>query len=469
MRHVYTLFLSICLCLSCQNSSESQSTPQVQTFKDGDRVAFFGDSITHQGRYHSYIWLFYMTRFPYMQLDMYNVGIGGDTADNLYYRIEGDALSLNPTVMLVNFGMNDTGYDVYGSDGTAAYIENQLNICASNYGKIVQTLLQHPEIRVIGLSSTPYDETAQIGNLPLIGKDSAIIKVNQMHKESAEKQGWEFIDLHTPLWEVTKSNQKLNPSYTLTLNDRIHPDNHGDMLMAYEFLKAQGLDNSKVADIHVDAAQRKILMADNCKIGKLRVNDSEISFSYLAKSLPYPLNPQPCGWRCVHSQSEIDDLAPFTEQMNQELLRVTGLVGRYELRIDGKTIAEFDAEQLGGGVNMAELHNTPQYQQARAIMVLNEWRWDIEHDFRELALMQYTFLRPYGLTNHNDNEALAKVREIGEGDIWLTRMGDYYENLTDVNIGTARADEMRFLRDRIYQINKPKKHFIQLIKLQHDD
>jgi hypothetical protein len=35
---------------------------QIKPFKAGDRVAFTGNSITDGGHYHSYVWLYYMTR-----------------------------------------------------------------------------------------------------------------------------------------------------------------------------------------------------------------------------------------------------------------------------------------------------------------------------------------------------------------------------------------------------------------------
>ena len=36
--------------------------------------------------------------------------------------------------------------------------------------------------------------------------------------------------------------------------DRIHPDNHGNMLMAYFFLKSQGLAGKPVAKVDIDAS-----------------------------------------------------------------------------------------------------------------------------------------------------------------------------------------------------------------------
>lgn len=38
------------------NGMQSQSIP---VFKEGERVAFVGNSITCGGHYHSYIWLYY--------------------------------------------------------------------------------------------------------------------------------------------------------------------------------------------------------------------------------------------------------------------------------------------------------------------------------------------------------------------------------------------------------------------------
>jgi hypothetical protein len=41
-------------------------------FKDGDRVAFIGNSITHGGLYHLYIQTYYQTRFPDRNIDFYD-------------------------------------------------------------------------------------------------------------------------------------------------------------------------------------------------------------------------------------------------------------------------------------------------------------------------------------------------------------------------------------------------------------
>ncbi len=81
---------------------------QVAPFKKGDRVVFVGNSITDGGHYHSYIWLYYMTRFPNQRIDVFNAGIGGDVAGQILSRFDGDVLTKKPTAIALTFGMNDT-------------------------------------------------------------------------------------------------------------------------------------------------------------------------------------------------------------------------------------------------------------------------------------------------------------------------------------------------------------------------
>ena len=70
----------------------------VPPFKQDDRVAFIGDSITHGGRYHADIYLYHATRFPDHLFVAYNCGIAGDTAREL---ISASKLTLLSTVQLL--------------------------------------------------------------------------------------------------------------------------------------------------------------------------------------------------------------------------------------------------------------------------------------------------------------------------------------------------------------------------------
>ena len=113
------------ICLTALVAVLGAQAQQVTPFKDGDRAVFLGNSITDGGHYHSYIWLYYMTRFPYMDVKVFNAGIGGDTAADMFDRLDGDVFDKKPTVLMVTFGMNDTGYFEFGWDNAAEATEKR--------------------------------------------------------------------------------------------------------------------------------------------------------------------------------------------------------------------------------------------------------------------------------------------------------------------------------------------------------
>ena len=120
-------------------------------FTDGDRAVFLGDSITDGGHYHSYIWLWYMTRFPYMNLSVFNAGIGGDTAADMFKRLDGDVFSKRPTVLMVTFGMNDTGYSEWLGEDAEEFGEGRYMECFENFRKIEERLKKLDGVRIVML------------------------------------------------------------------------------------------------------------------------------------------------------------------------------------------------------------------------------------------------------------------------------------------------------------------------------
>src|ERR1700742_2316640 len=103
MKKVFAIFLIILTVGTTTNA-------QIQPFKTGDRIAFVGNSITEQGYYESYIWLYYMLHFPGKRIVVLNRGIGGDRAKDIYARFDDDVAASDPNVICVTFGMNDSGY-----------------------------------------------------------------------------------------------------------------------------------------------------------------------------------------------------------------------------------------------------------------------------------------------------------------------------------------------------------------------
>lgn len=110
------LFFALYL-FGASNGISAQLVPQ---FQDGARVCFVGDSITHGGSYHSYVYLYYLTRFPDRNFQVWNKGISGDKASHVLQRFEEDIATAKPTVSTLMLGMNDIGRWLYGADKTDA-------------------------------------------------------------------------------------------------------------------------------------------------------------------------------------------------------------------------------------------------------------------------------------------------------------------------------------------------------------
>lgn len=436
-------------------------------FKKGDRIAFTGNSITDGGHYHSYIWLYYMTRFPNNRIDVFNSGIGGDVAGQMYQRLDDDVFSHKPTVITLTFGMNDVGYfDFLKPKPQADSIaKERIQTCYNSFKQIEARFKALPNVKKILIVSSPYDETVKKPNNYFPGKSAAMLKVADFQEVSAKQNGWGFVDFNRPMTAINQQYQQQDSTFTLCGGDRIHPGNDGHMVMAYIFLKAQGLANKDVADVTIDAAGKTATQQTNCAITNVTFADSKISFTYLANSLPYPIDTIPRGWMETKKQSDALKLVNFTNEFNREMLTVKGLTGEktYKLSIDSTVIGTYTGSQLQQGINLALCTTTPQYKQALRIMYLNEERWEIERRLRQYYWLQFSFFRDKGLLHADNDAALDTLDANMKKNIFLGGNRDTYLKARFPEVRQAWRDEMDLLVNRIYILNKPQKHIISII------
>jgi len=457
-----------CLCLfaSCFPVAEGQ---QIAPFREGDRVVFLGNSITDGGHYHSYIWLYYMTRFPGMDLTILNAGIGGDRVWDMLKRLEGDVFSKRPTVIFTTFGMNDTGYFEYNGPEPEKFADEKVRESQEGYKLMEERYKKLVGTRIVLLGSSPYDEQAAIpNNTSLKNKNKAMLRIVDFQRASAKANGWEFFDLNETMTAINRRMQQTDPSFTLSGNDRVHPDLDGHMAMAYLILKAQGHGGRKVAEMAIDAARQTVISHENCTLSNLEKTGKGYRFDYRANALPYPLDTIARGWGSRKSAFDATAVIPFMEEMNQERLTVKGLKGSYTLLIDGEEIGTWPAADFARGINLAALDRTPQYQQALRIMHLNEERWEIERRFRDYAWVQFNFFQPKGLLDANDRKAIAAIDRHKEKDGWLRAKRDLYSKAMFPEVRQAWQNEMDMLVDMIKETSIPKTRKISLVKTDHD-
>ena len=460
MKKIFVLIAAVCMTYT------TAFAQTVKPFKEGERAVFLGNSITDGGHYHSYIWLYYMTRFPNMPLRILNGGIGGDTAYDMNKRLDGDIFPMKPSVLMVTFGMNDSGYFEYNGDNPKEFGEQKYQESIKNYQQMEKRFKDLPDTRIVMVGTSPYDETVQLKeNVPFKTKNETIKRIVEYQKESAAKNNWEFTDLNAPMVALNQQNQQKDPAFTLCGSDRIHPDNDGHMVMAYLFLKAQGFVGKEVAEMEINANKKQAVKVENCTVSNIKKNGKDLSFDYLAEALPYPLDTIARGWGQKKGQAEATKVIPFMDEMNREVLKVTGLKGDYKLLIDEEEIGIWSGDDLAKGINLAAESKTPQYQQALTVMHLNEYRWEIEKTFREYAWCQFGFFQQQGLLFANDRKAIEVMDENVDKNIWLKGRRDMYSKMMLDPVREAREQEMDVLINKIYEVNKPVVRKILLRKI----
>jgi lysophospholipase L1-like esterase len=447
---------------ACAMKANAQQHPA--PFQKGDRVVFVGNSITDGGHYHSYIWLYYMTHFPDRRITCVNAGIGGDVAGQILDRFDSDVLINKPTVLTLTWGMNDTGYFEWYKDHAKDTMDARIQKSYNNYAKIEAKLKQHPEIKPILIGGSPYDYTSKFNNQNKFpGKAEALAAVVEHQEQAAEKNKWPFVDFFHPMKAINEREQAKDTAFSLTPHDRIHPDLDGHLVMAYLFLKSQGLANKPVAVINVDAATKKVSKQENCTISNVTGNTDKISFGYLAKSLPYPVDTITRGWGQTNKPSQALKLVPFMQEFDQELLQVSGLkAGKYDLIMDGETVGTYDASELNTGINLAENARTPEYQQAIEIMEMNEERWDIERRGRMYKWMEYDFLKGKGLLFKDNNAAMDSIKVEAPKNPFVNGNKDTFSRARYKAVREVWQQEQDALANKIYEINQPKLHTITL-------
>jgi len=385
-------------------------------FKDGETVCFFGDSITHGGRFHSYVYDYYLTRFPDRTVRFVNAGVSGDSAGGAQGRLADDVVANKPTAVVVMFGMNDVGRGNYVAEPNEQQRTAQrqaLERYRANMGRLAARLrAEAGEPRLLFVTPSPFDQTGvndRNNNQP--GCNDGLARCAEIVRELAAQNKGTVVDFHAPMTAFNLERQRSDPAFTIIGPDRVHPGAPGHLMMAWLFLKAQGAP-ALVANVEIDAAAGRVAASENATVTGLEKRDGGCSFTVLEQALPFPVDP---------AARPLLAWVPIERELNQEVLTVRGLApGQYELRIDGAAVGQFDAEALAKGVNLAFNDATPQARQARAVAQLNEARRSTETVLRNHAAVRW-FLRHRKV----DPDDLAAVRIYAE-----TKMGKtgYYES-----------------------------------------
>lgn len=437
---------------------------QVPVFSEGERVAFVGNSITCGGRYHSYIWLYYMTHFPGQRIDIFNEGVGGDVVQQMTQRMD-KVFAHNPTIVTLTFGMNDVGYMDFTQPGNVSTGQENVKTSLTHYQQMEKLLKKKRRVKKVLIGSSPYDETSKMNRVPFPGKNGLITNISDYLAQNATENQWSYVDFNEPMVAINQREQLFDSTFTLCGRDRIHPSTDGHLVMAYLFLKAQGLANNPVAEVSIDASSKTTEKAVNCTVSDLAVTPEQLSFTYLAHSLPFPVDSSYYDNE-LHNQADALKVIPFMEEMNHEGLTVGGLdEGYYLLKVGGREIDRFTAYELSRGINLASYGNTPQYEQAQKIARLNEQRWFMEREMREYYWMEYNLMRKTGMIWKGDEAAVDTLLKYREIDPFVNWNHKYWLYFRSEGVRRYTIDEQTRLVEQIYRENRPAALKVELIRL----
>jgi lysophospholipase L1-like esterase len=319
-------------------------------FNKGDVVVVMGDSITEQRLYSNYIEIWSQTRFPSYNLVFRNVGIGGDTSGGGNNRFKRDVLAFKPTVLTVDFGMNDGRYqwpgrivktlDVKKKAGEREVTEADIKTNYDLYMKGLQGIADQAKaakIRVAWITPQPVEHNPGTEDEKY---NKTLEKFSAGVKDIAKKNDGLFVDQFHPYWEVIEEARKNGEKGRITGGDAVHPQAPGQALMAYAILKGMNFPR-QVSSVEINGKKE---FTKNCKVTELTSDATHVKFMREDTALPY----------FPEAAKSILKYASLLEDMNYYGLQVKGLKeGKYDVLLGGKKAGTFTDQELAKSVNLA--------------------------------------------------------------------------------------------------------------------
>ena len=210
------------------------------TFKDGDVICFFGDSITANGTYMAEI---YQTLKHTVNVKCYNCGVPGATAYDSEPRLYTHCLIHNPTYVVMMFGINDITREKYAD---SCLDPNKEKIKADSiirhkqsYEWLVKEIISHGATPIMCLP-VPYDDISEV-TAENYNCSKGLLACIDCVKEIQKEYGGYIVDFYNVMYAMLNTKKVIG-------DDRVHPTTYGYHVMAQTFMQQMGILKSADLD-----------------------------------------------------------------------------------------------------------------------------------------------------------------------------------------------------------------------------
>ena len=203
--------------------------------KDGETVAFLGDSITAGGMGpKGYVRLVESgLKVAGVNIKVIGAGVGGHKSNDMLKREDKDVISKNPQWMTISCGVNDVWH---GSNGVP------LDKYKTNMTEIVDKA-QKAGIKVMILTATMIGEDQPNAN------NQKLVAYNDFLRELAKEKKCPLADLNADMQAGVAELKKTTPKGNVMTADGVHMNGAGNKMMATGILRAFGLDEAQMAKV----------------------------------------------------------------------------------------------------------------------------------------------------------------------------------------------------------------------------
>jgi len=199
----------------------------------GDKIVFFGDSITAGGGgpdgYLTVIKKALDEKHKDLGIEIINAGISGHKVPNLQHRLDRDVLGRKPNIVVIYIGINDVWHSGNGHGTPAPAYEAGL--------KDLITRIKAAGAKVVLCTPSVIGEKKDGGN----HFDKMLDQYSDISRKVAAENEVPVVDLRKAFVEWLQANNPNNADKGLLTGDTVHLNKAGNALVAEKMLAGLGV------------------------------------------------------------------------------------------------------------------------------------------------------------------------------------------------------------------------------------